>query len=73
MSSSIVNLQRMIDICTEYGLIMGITFGRVKSNGLAIYPHSKHLPFSSLHVNGGNLLWVTKMRYLGIYIYMYYK
>ena len=60
LSSSIVNLQCMINICTEYGLIMGITFGHVKSNCLAIYPHSNHLPVSSLNVNGVNLLWVKK-------------
>ena len=46
MSSSIVNLQYMIDICTEYGLIMRITFGHVKSNCFAIYPHSSRLTVS---------------------------
>ena len=68
MSGSIVNLQCMINICTEYGLIRSITFDHVKSNCLAIYPHSSHLPVFSFNINGVNLLWMTKIPYLGIYI-----
>ena len=34
---------------------MGINFGHVKSNCLAIYPHYNHLPVSSLSVNDVNL------------------
>ena len=68
MFSSIVNLQCMIDICAENGLIMGITFSHFKSNCLALYPHPSHIPISSKNVNGVNLLWVKKMRYLRIYV-----
>ena len=59
MSSSIVNLQCMINICTEHGLLMDITFGHVQSNYIAIYPHSVNLPVSLLNVNSVNLQWVT--------------
>ena len=68
MSSSIVNLQCMIYICTDYGLIMGITFGHVMSNCLAIYSHSTVIYSFFISANGVNLLWVTKIRYLGIFI-----
>ena len=73
ISSSFVNLQCMIDICTEYGLIIGVTFDHLKSNFLAIYPRSCQLPISSLSVNGFNLLWIIKMHNLRIHITNYCK
>ena len=43
------------DFCTEYDLIMDITFSHVKSNCLTIQQNSSHLLVFSLNVNGGNL------------------
>ena len=69
MSSSILCLQLMINICLHFGIKMGITFGHAKSKCLAIYPgYGTKIPASTLCINNVNLPWVTKLRYLGVYI-----
>jgi hypothetical protein len=69
MSSSILCLQSMINVCLQFGVKMGITFGHAKSKGLAIYPGCvNRVPVSSLSINGIDLPWVAKLRYLGVFI-----
>jgi hypothetical protein len=69
MSSSILCLQIMVDICVQFGIKMGITFSHAKSKCLAIYPYNSYrVPVSSLCINNVNLPWVFKLRYLGIFI-----
>ena len=39
LSSSLNNLQCMINVCIHYGKEMGISFGYLKSYGMAYHPH----------------------------------
>ena len=48
ISSSIRKLQSMVDICTNFGFVNGISFGPSKSHCLAIYPGKIHIPCSDI-------------------------
>ena len=68
LCSSIVKLQKMVDICVSFGIEMGVTFSMLKSSCIAIYPGKILLPTSSIQLYGNSLNWSNKLRYLGIFI-----
>jgi hypothetical protein len=67
LSSSVVELQCMLDTCSEVGSQLSILFNNSKSKCLAIGPNNVD-NLASLTLNGNTLQWVDKLKYLGVWI-----
>ena len=74
MSSSVLELQKVLDLCSSEGSFLGIHFNYKKSNCLVIGP-KYDIIVSTLLLSGMLLLWVKQIKYLGIYVIggKYYK
>ena len=60
-------LQKMIDVCTAYGIEWDICFNPKKSQAMIIGPNYKSKP-PPLAIAGGNIQWVQSFKYLGVTI-----
>jgi hypothetical protein len=65
ISSSVIDLQRMLNICGLVGDELGIKFNGSKSNSIAIGPKKVH-NLASLYINTHEIQWVNKIKYLGV-------
>ena len=68
LSASVIDLQRMLDICGEIGLNLGIKFNASKSNCMAIGPNINCVTPSDMFINGSTIHWVKCIKYLGVSI-----
>ena len=64
-SASVLDLQKMLDSCGSVGDKLGIKFNCKKSACMIIGPN-KLSPISPLIINGSQVQWVDKIKYLGI-------
>ena len=67
LSSSVMELQNMLDVCTNVGVQLGIAFNPVKSKCICIGPN-RHLIPSDMTLSSGTIAWADKIKYLGIWI-----
>ena len=67
ISASVLELQVMLDICSAEGRKISIKFNSSKSNCIMVGPMKKMVP-SPMSIDGQPMLWVQKMKYLGIWI-----
>src|SRR3989442_140361 len=67
LSSSIYELQTMLDICDKIGNELGIKFNPVKSNCMAI-GHNCYYDLAYLTLGNVQLPWADKIEYLGVTI-----
>ena len=67
ISSSVLNLQCMVDICNIEGNYLGIKFNYNKSNCISIGPR-RFANLSTLYLLRMPLAWVEKIKYLGVHI-----
>jgi len=65
MSGSGFGLQKLLDICSDYGLKWDILFNPTKSHLFTIGGSN---PSAFLHLRGKDLNWSSKVKYLGIYL-----
>ena len=57
----------VLDLCSIEGNYLGITFNYKKKNCICIEPR-RFANLSTLYFSGITLVWVEKMKYLGVYI-----
>ena len=67
MSSSVLELQKMLDLCSAECSFLGINFNYNKSHCLVIVP-KYDINVSTLLLSGMPLLWANQIKYLGIYV-----
>jgi hypothetical protein len=67
LSGSILHLQLMLDICVSYGVEFDIVFNKVKSVLMQIGLDAD-VVLPQLSLNGEWLKWVSRIRYLGVWI-----
>ena len=67
ISASIINLQNMLDICSNIGATLGIKFNSSKSCCLHIGPSILNV-LPDLLINNSIISWCNKIKYLGIWI-----
>ena len=70
ISASVMDLQQMLNICNRRGSELGIKFNGSKSKCLVIGPNFKIMP-ASLTISSEILLWVDKLKYLGIWLFLF--
>ena len=67
LSPSIIGLQRMIDICSLYGVSHNIMFNKSKSFSVAIgRVKNRNIPFPSICMDNQPIEWVEQIKYLGV-------
>jgi len=66
LSASVVNLQKMLDICYTNGCLLDIIFNAKKSSLFLV--GNSHSMFSNglTYIGGDNISWCEKLKYLGI-------
>lgn len=67
ISSSIFELQCMLNVCGDLGHRLGIIFNGSKSSCLMIGPSTLYQP-GNMFINGSDIMWDNKLKYLGIFI-----
>jgi len=67
LSASVMNLQKMLNVCESIGSILGINFKSTKSKCIIIGPLPYDVP-TPLLWSGNDISWVDKIKYLGIWI-----
>ena len=67
LSASVIQLQKMLDLCGTVGSDLGLSFNCTKSKCLAIGPVKIKTP-SPMCINKANINWVNKIQYLGLTI-----
>ena len=67
ISASVIELQNMLNVCSDIGSQLSITFNYKKSMCLMIGPN-RISSLASLNLNGAALSWENKIKYLGIWI-----
>ena len=67
LSSSILHLQAMLNICTDYGLEFDIKFNQKKSF-LLQFGLDQDIVLPDLFIDRIALSWVVKIKYLGVYL-----
>ena len=67
MSSSVLELQKMLDLCSSAGSLLGINFNYKKSHCLVIGPKYDINVFRLLF-SGMSFLWANQIKYLGIHV-----
>ena len=67
ISLSVLDLQRMLDLCSIEGNYLGIKFNYKKSNFIYIGPR-RFANLSTLYLSGMPLACVEKIKYIGVYI-----
>jgi hypothetical protein len=65
LSASIIDLQAMLNICSEGGASLGILFNSVKSKCISIGPNQGDIR-AKLTIAGAPQQWETKIKYLGV-------
>jgi hypothetical protein len=65
ISASVLELQKMLDVCEAVGCNIGIKFNNKKSNCLMVGPVKLDTP-SAMHIPGSQIEWSEKMKYLGV-------
>ena len=68
LAPSAIGLQRMIDICTDYGIENDILFNSLKSNCLTVLPRRYSLNVPSITLNDSPLNNLPSVKYLGVSI-----
>jgi len=63
-SASCYGLQKLVDICTCYGAIWGITFNPLKSELITLGGYNRSS--CAISLDGNPIPWVTKVKYLGV-------
>jgi len=67
ISSSIIDLQKMLEICDGMGANLGIKFNALKSKCISIGP-DRSIKLASMTISNAKIDWVEKIKYLGITI-----
>jgi len=65
ISHSCFGLQKMLDICYNYGVTWDILFNLVKSH---LITFGGSTPKATLQLNNDTLGWSSKVKYLGLYL-----
>jgi hypothetical protein len=65
LSSSVIELQRMLDMCSSVGNELEIKFNSAKSKCISIGP-MRSLKLAPVSINGSEIQWVEKIKYLGL-------
>jgi hypothetical protein len=65
ISSSVRDLQMMLNTCGSIGNKLGIIFNGTKSNCLMVGPQKLKRP-SEMEINGAKVKWVNQIKYLGV-------
>jgi hypothetical protein len=68
LSSSCVELQKMLDVCFNVGTEIGIKLNAKKSMTLCIGPRHNTLNLACMYIGGICMDWVSKLKYLGVTI-----
>ena len=68
LSSSCIELQNMLNICSDIGSDLGIQFNGNKSKCLFIGKNKFNSLNCRLSINNVDLVWCDKLKYLGTYI-----
>ena len=69
VSSSLIALQHMINLCVTFGKCFGIKFNPIKSQCMAFHPTIVNfIPCTCLVIDNHKLEWVCKLRYLGVFL-----
>ena len=66
LSASIVKLQAMLDVCSEFSDDVGLLFNAVKSNLLAYGVSADFVSLPELFLHGELVSWKDELMYLGI-------
>jgi len=67
ISASILDLQSMLDICTNVGLSLGLKFNSKKSHCISIGP-SPIIALPSMIIASQSMNWSEQIKYLGVWI-----
>ena len=67
LSSSCIELQKMLNACSDLGDILGIRFNSKKSKCIIIGPN-KPSKLPDMYIDNDLLQWCDKIKYLGIFI-----
>ena len=67
LSSSCIELQNMLNVCSDVGYNLGILFNAKKSMCSVVGPY-KPSNLCNLSINNVNLRWHDKIKYLGFYL-----
>ena len=67
LSASIYDLQKMLNICSNTGNDLGLSFNAKKSKCIVIGPTITGIP-AAMTISNMPLQWVDKIKYLGIWI-----
>lgn len=67
ISSSVIELQLMLDLTSEVGNDIGINFNSAKSMCIVIGPGKLQLP-APMHIRGSQMKWAESIKYLGLTI-----
>ena len=67
LSSSCIELQKMLDTCANIGSNLGIKFNEKKSMCLIIGPNKDKF-VKQMCLNNNCLIWSEKIKYLGIFV-----
>ena len=66
MAPSPVGLQRLIDICANYGFENDLLFNRSKSVCMVVKPRGRNVSTPLMYLNGVALEYVDSVKYLGV-------
>jgi hypothetical protein len=65
LSASVIDLQKMLDVCGEVGKSLGITFNQSKSACMLVGPNKISTP-ASMFISGRAIDWKESIKYLGV-------
>ena len=65
ISRSSFGLQKMLDICSRYGVTWDILFNPAKSHAVTFGGKN---PETAVHLNNKSINWSLKVKYLGLYL-----
>jgi len=68
LSASVLQLQKMLDLCYDVGLVLDIKFNAKKSSLLQVGRHFSSL-ICNLHVGCDDITWNDNLRYLGAWLH----
>jgi len=67
ISASVLELQRMLDMCGSVGIDVGINFNSSKCSCLVIGPNSTYKP-EPMIINRAGIKWSDNVKYLGVVV-----
>jgi len=68
LSGSILNLQKMLNICYDVSLVLGISFNGLKSHCIHIGHSVNKYKIDDMLIGNIAIDWACKLKYLGIWI-----